>query len=140
MYNHQPTIRTLIEMQGRLCESKNALRRFGSLLVAAVLDRRLRELRDKQIGQVVLDLVLPDLAMGTPAMTICQHATQRLFRSTCGKFTEAEIEKQQERRSCPRCGNEMLQHYGIEEPDCWRCVSLACKYEEIVGSNEEEIG
>jgi hypothetical protein len=134
--SQQPTIRSLIETQSRLFLSKNTLRRFGALVVAGVLDKRLTELRDKQIGQLVFDFVLRDLVMGTPEMTICHHAVVRLTRSTAGRISAEEIERQQERRLCPRCGNEMLRHYGIEEPDCWQCVSLACEHKGIIDSNE----
>ncbi len=134
--SQQPTIRTLIETQSRLFQSKNTLRRFGALVVAGVLDKRLTELRDKQIGQLVFDFVLRDLVMGTPEMTICHHAVVRLTRSTVGRISAEEIEQQYERRSCPRCGIEMLLHYGIDEPNHWQCISLACEYKEIVVSNE----
>jgi hypothetical protein len=134
--SQQPTIRSLIETQSRLFLSKNTLMRFGALVVAGVLDKRLSRLKDKQIGQLVLDFVLPDLVMGTPHMTICQHAVVRLSRSTAGHTSAEEIERQQERRLCPHCGNEMLLHYGIDEPNYWQCISLACEYKEIVVSNE----
>jgi hypothetical protein len=87
------------------------------------------------------DNVGRDLGIVQPEATICYQATRRLFRSTNGRVTE-EPSAQDERPSCPKCGNEMLQHYEIDEPDFYQCVFLRCEYKEHIcyhtGSDEEQ--
>jgi hypothetical protein len=119
----KPTVSVLIDLQRRLAQSENKfLRGFGTLLAAAVLDRHLSELSDRQVGQLMFDEVGRDLGIAQPESTICSQATQRLFRSPGGRLEEVEVELPE----CPRCGNELLRHFGIEEPDYWQCVSLTC--------------
>jgi len=129
----------LIEMQRRLAESQNPfLRRIGALWAAGVLDRHLDALSDRQVGQLMADEVGRDLGIVQPEATICHQATQRLFRSKNGSFT-GEPAARSERPSCPKCGNEMLLHYGIGESDFYQCVFLRCEYKEYVG-NESTAG
>ena len=72
------SIRSLIELQRRLIGSRNFfLRRIGALLGAGALDRQLSELRDKQVGQLMLDFVERDLAIAQPEAVICGQATRR---------------------------------------------------------------
>jgi hypothetical protein len=122
----------LLAMQHRLAESKNPfVRRFGTILTAGVLDKHLAELSDRQIGQLMFDHVGHDLGIAQPEMTICQQATHRLFRSTNRSLIEQTTE-QLGRPPCPKCGNEMLFHYGIDEPDFNQCVFLGCEHKEYV--------
>ena len=130
------SVRGLIELQRRLCQSKSPfLRHIGTLLAAGVLDKHLSELTDHQVGQLMHDEVGRDLGIVQPESTICHQATQRLFRSTNGSFTE-EPPARNERPSCPKCGNEMLLHYGIGKSDFYRCTFLGCEYKEYVGCGE----
>jgi hypothetical protein len=121
----KPSISALITLQRRLAKSENRfVRGFGTLLTAAVLDRTLTRLSDRQVGQLMFDEVGRDLAVAQPEAAICHQATQRLFRSPGGSLEEVEAEPLE----CPVCGNEMLRHFGIDEPDYRECVSLSCKY------------
>jgi hypothetical protein len=129
-------IHKLIELQKRLRQSKSPfVRRVGMLLAAGVLDRHLDALSDRQVGQLMADNVGRDLGIVQPESTICHQATRRLFRSTNGSFTE-EPSAHNERPSCPKCGNEMLLHYGIDEPDFYQCTFLGCGHKEYVGCDE----
>ena len=117
----------LIEIQRMLADSENPFERLvGTLFVAGTLDVRLSKLTDRQIGQLMFDHFRNHLGILLPETTICDHATRRLFRSTNGTFTAEEMEKQRQRTTCPKCGNEMLLHYGIDEPDFLECVLLNC--------------
>jgi hypothetical protein len=135
----QPTIRSLIDIQRRLAGSGNPIGRIGALIAAGVLGRRLAALTDPQIGQLMIDEVDPDLGIAQPEQTICRQATQRLFRSPGGMLTEEDLQKQSQRTQCPLCGNDMLLHYGIDEPDFLECVRLDCGHREyLTGSKGEE--
>ena len=112
------TIRELIKKQRELVDSDNRMKRLaGALLIPAVLAERLAGLADRQVGQLLLDEVWPGLGLG-PESTICLHAADRLRGVSMGEPTK--------RTTCPKCGNEMLLHYGIEEPDHFECVLLRC--------------
>jgi hypothetical protein len=118
---------SLIEMQRRLSNSKRPFERVvGTLFLAGILKERLARLTDRQVGQLMLDLVWNQLGLLDPEMTICQHATQRLFRSTGGNLTAEEIERQEQRPACPMCGSEMIHNFGIDEPDYVECARLDC--------------
>jgi len=94
------------------------------MLASSVLDRRLGALNDRQIGQLMSEEVAPDLLVFQPELTICCQATQRLFRSEKGSFSEDDLASQQQHPPCPKCGNEMLLRYGVDEPDFYECMSL----------------
>jgi hypothetical protein len=129
------SIRSLIELQRRLIGSRNFfLRRIGALLGAGALDRQLSELRDKQVGQLMLDFVERDLGIVQPEATICHQATRRLFRSELGSL----VEEPPLRPPCPVCGNDMLFHYGVDEPDFFECSSLRCEHREYAPYDEEQ--
>jgi len=132
--NHnEPIVESLIDLQRRLLQSKSPfVRRIGTLLAAGALDRHLAELSDKQIGQLLRDDVENDLGVLQPEATICNQATRRLFRSELGSL-EDELPL---RPPCPLCGNDMLFHYGIDEPDFFECPCLSCGHKEYVGSDE----
>ena len=134
--DEKPNVRGLIELQRRLVQSKSPfIRRIGALLGAGALDKHLSELRDKQVGQLMLDFVERDLGIAQPEAVICGQATRRLFRSELGGLEEEPLL----RPPCPECGNEMLFHVGVDEPDFWQCVFLGCQYKEYVG-NETKAG
>ena len=132
------TVCDLIEIQRILACSKNPFERLvGALLVAGMLDVRLAQLTDRQIGQLMFDHFRNYLGILLPETTICDHATRRLFRSAGGSFTTEDWEKQQQRPACPRCANEMLPHVGIDGPDFRQCVLLKCGHKEPLGSKRE---
>lgn len=110
------TIRELIKKQRELVGSDNPMKRLaGALLIPAVLAERLAGLADRQIGQLLLDEVWPCLSPLHPESVLCLHAVDRLRGSPKEKCP-----------ACPKCGNEMLLRYGIDEPDFYECVRLSC--------------
>jgi hypothetical protein len=127
--DEKPTIRGLIELQRRFCQSKSPfIRRIALLITAGALDRHLDALSDRQVGQLMSDNVGRDLGIVQPEATICSQATRRLFRSENGRLEE----EPPLRPPCPKCGNEMLLHYGIDEADFLQCVYLGCGHKEYV--------
>ncbi len=123
-------------MQRRFAHSNNRFERcFGSLMIAGMFEKHLAQLTDRQIGQLMFDLVGGDLPLSQMEVTICHQATLRLFRSAGGSLTAEELAAQQECPSCPECGNEMLLHYGIVERDFRQCTSLECKHKEYISRN-----
>ena len=116
------TIRELIAEQRRRLGSVHPMERLAAaLLIPAVLAKQLAKLADRQIGQLLLDEVWPRLNLLRPESTICLHAVDRLRGSPEEKCP-----------TCPRCGNEMLLHYGIDEPDFFECVLLSCGHRKPV--------
>jgi hypothetical protein len=125
------TVSELIEIQRMLAESDNPFERLvGTLWAAGMLEERLAQLTDRQVGQLMFDVVADQLSILRPGTTICNHATRRLFRSEGAKLTTQDIEKQRQQPACPKCGNERLLHYGIDEPDFLECVLAKCRYTE----------
>ena len=115
------TIQELIEEQRRRLVSGSRVERLAAaLLIPGMLRERLNHLRDRQIGQLLLDEVWSKLNLLGPESTICLEGVDRLRGLKPG-----ELDK---RLSCPKCGNEMLLHYGIDEPDFFECVLLTCGY------------
>jgi hypothetical protein len=49
---------------------------------------------------------------------------------------QGRIEEPPLRPPCPVCGNNMLFHYGVDEPDFFECSSLGCEHREYAGSDE----
>ena len=133
--NDEKPVRRLIDLQRRLLQSKSPfVRRIGTLLAAGALDRHLAELTDTQIGQLIFDEVGNDLGVLQPEAIICHQATRRLFRSEHGSL----VEEPPLRPPCPVCGNDMLFHYGIDEPDFFECSSLGCEHKEYAPYDEEQ--
>ena len=129
------SVRGLIATHRRLGRSRNRfLRGMGNLLAAGLLERRLTELTDRQIGQLMFDEVGRDFRVFQPETTICQQATLRLFRSVNGSISTDDRANQRQHPPCPNCGNEMLFHVGIEEPDFYECVSLNCRHKRSIES------
>jgi hypothetical protein len=102
-----------------------------------MLDMHLAQLTDRQIGQLMFDHFENDLGILQPEMTICTQAIQRLFRSAGGGLRTEDIESQRQRPACPKCRNETLRHYGIDEPDFLECVFLSCGHKEYVSADQE---
>ena len=110
------TIRELIEKQKKLAYSDNPVERIAAaLLIPGALAKQLNRLTNSQIGELLLDEVWSRLNLLHPESTICLHAVDRLRGSAKGKCL-----------ACPKCGNEMTLHYGIDEPDFFECVLLSC--------------
>jgi hypothetical protein len=135
------SVRGLIAMHRWLGRSENRfLRGIGNLFAAGLLDRRLTELSDRQIGQLMVDEVGRDFGVFQPETAICQQATLRLLRSVNGAISRDDLESQRQHPPCPKCGNEMLFHCGIEEPDFCECVSLNCGHKLSIDNDRQEEG
>ena len=90
---------------------------MGALLVAEVLEKRLKELNDRQIGQLLSDVVGDQLCVFGPEMMICQQAAMRLFRSSVRQLATREAESLKRQTTCSKCGSEMLLKFRIDESD-----------------------
>jgi hypothetical protein len=95
-----------------------------------MLEQRLAQLTDRQIGQLMFDVVEDQLSILRPETMICDQATRRLFRSEGGKLTTEDIDREKQRPACPKCSNEMLLHHGIDDQDFLECVLAKCGYRE----------
>jgi hypothetical protein len=64
-----------------------------------------------------------------PELIIVTQAIDRLRRSTGGMITKEEAQENLKQQPvCPKCGNEMFLHYGIDEPDFWLCDCVSCQH------------
>lgn len=136
------TVRELIEAQNRRLKSRDLRERaFCSFFAYGELGRRLPTLADRQIGQLVWDVVLDDLGLVSPAMSISIEASERLFRSIAGARTTARLNVPGALPTCPQCGEEMMHFIGVGEPDYRQCASLNCEHkirEQYVAGVEEQ--
>ena len=80
------TIRELIQEQRRCMRSPNLAERLAAaLLIPHALVKRLRQLRDFDLGQLLDDEVCSRLNLLAPEMTICLEAADRLRRPALSK-------------------------------------------------------
>ncbi len=132
MYGHTTqnlTIRELVEIHRRFTRSGVAFEQVvGTLFVAGVLEKRLKELNDRQIGQLLSDVVGDQLCVFGPEMMICQQAAMRLFRSSVRQLATREAESLKRQTTCSKCGSEMLLKYGIDESDYQECILATCRH------------
>ena len=112
-------VHALIEAQRRVANSKKLSDRFlGAVRLAGLLRKRLAMLTDRQIGQLVSDVVADELRVLGPEMEICEHAVRRLFRSAGGSWAKDDKSAMDEDTPpCPACGSETIYHVGIDESD-----------------------
>ena len=75
------TIRGLIERQRQFASSADPVERFRTIWLTALLDQRLSECPDRQIGRL-MDLVQERLGILEPEFSISEHAKRRLLRSS----------------------------------------------------------
>jgi hypothetical protein len=66
-------VRALIEKQRHLSSSTDLAKRFRTLWVAALLDRRLAHCTDRQLGEL-MDFVQERFGIFEPEMAVCHHA------------------------------------------------------------------
>jgi hypothetical protein len=125
----------LIREQRRLANSKRLSDRFlGAVRLAGMLRQRLAKLTDRQIGQLVSDVVADEFRVLGPEMEICEHAVRRLFRSEGGRWAEGEKSAMDEDTPpCPACGSETIYQVGIDEPDFLLCVRANCEHKVTLG-------
>jgi len=128
-------VHALIEAQRRLMNSKHPFAQVvGTLWVAGTLKRRLAQLTDRQIGQLLWDHVLDELTLFGPDAAICEHAVRRLLRSEGGSWTENDKSVMDEDTPpCPACGSETVHHIGIDEPDFLLCARVDSGHKESLG-------
>ncbi len=133
-YDDEPSIRNLIERLRKLGESPRPLDRLYAVAVDSALSDHLNELSDHQIGQLLFDFCWAECYFNSPELTIVTQAIDRLRRSTGGAVTKEEAQESlRPQPVCPKCGNEMFLHYGIDEPDFWLCDRVACRHKRYVG-------
>ena len=126
--------RDIIKRQRKLGESPHPIDRLRAVAVGGALSDRLNELSDRQIGQLLFDFCWPELYLNGPELIIVTQAIDRLRRSTGGAVTNEEAQDNLKQQPvCPKCGNEMFLHYGIDEPDFWLCDYVACRHKRYVG-------
>jgi hypothetical protein len=80
------------EQRTRLRSSNPAERLAAALLIPALLTKRMRQLNDGQIGQLLEDEVWPNLTLLAPESTICLVAADRLRRHANRQPTFNEFE------------------------------------------------
>jgi hypothetical protein len=123
----------LIKRQRKLGESPRPIDRLRAVVLGGALGDRLNGLSDRQIGQLLFDFCWPELYVDGPELIVVTQAIDRLRRSTGGVITNQEAgESLKQQPVCPKCGNEMFLHYGIDEPDFWLCDRVACLHKRYV--------
>jgi hypothetical protein len=134
-FNDEPrSTRYLIERLRKLGESPRPLDRLYAVAMDSALTDRLNELSDRQIGQLLFDFCWPELYVDGPELIIVTQAIDRLRRSTGGAVTNEETQESLKQQPvCPKCGNEMFLHYGIDEPDFWLCDCVGCRRKRYIG-------
>jgi len=132
----------LLEAQRRFANSKRLSDRFfGPMCIAGLLRKCLAKLTDRQVGQLVSDVVADELRVLSPEMEICEHAVRRLFRSAGGCWRDQDTSVVDDAMPpCPLCGSETTYHVGIDEPDFLLCVRADCEHKEQLGicADDEE--
>jgi hypothetical protein len=124
--------RYLIERQRKLGESRRPIDQLRALAVGGTLSDRLNGLSDRQIGQLLFDFCWPELYVDGPELIIVTQAIDRLRRSPGRAVTNEEAQDNlKQQPGCPKCGNEMFLHFGIDEPDFWLCDRVACRRKRI---------
>lgn len=104
------------------------------MVLGAAFGDRLNELSDRQLGQLLFNFCWAECYFNSPELTIVTQAIDRLRRSTGGTVTHEEAQDRMKQQAvCPKCGNEMFLHYGIDEPDFWLCDYLGCRNKRYVG-------
>jgi hypothetical protein len=136
-FDDELSTQDLIKRQQKLGASPLVVDRLTAMVVGRTLSARLHALSDRQIGQLLFDFCWAELYVDGPELSMVTQAIDRLRRSTGGGITNEEAQggpKQQP--VCPKCGNEMFLHYGIDEPDFWLCDYGACGRKRYVGEQE----
>ena len=84
----------LIEAHRRVAHSDGLFHRFiECILLAEKLKKRLGELTDRRIAELLDVVVCDSLQAFSPEIVICEQAAARLLRSPAGSFTEQGRQK-----------------------------------------------
>jgi len=84
-------LQALIEAHRRVAHSDGLFDRFiECILLAEKLKKRLDELTDRRIAELLDVVVCDSLQAFSPEIVICEQAAARLFRSPAGSFTEQD--------------------------------------------------
>jgi hypothetical protein len=133
-FDDELSTRYLIKRQRKLGESPRPIDRLNAVILGGALSHRLNGLSDRQIGQLLFDFCWVEFHLNGPELIICTQAIDRLRRSTGGAVTNEEAQESLKQQPvCPKCGNEMFLHYGIDEPDFWLCDYVSCRHKRYVG-------
>ena len=125
----EPSVRNLIQRLRKLSESSRPIDRLRAVVLGVALGDHLNRLSDRQIGRLLFDFCWPELYVDGPELIIVTQAIDRLRRSTGGAVTNEEAQDSLKLQPvCPKCGNEMFLHYGIDEPDFWLCDYVDCQH------------
>ena len=132
-FDDELSTRYLIKRQRKLGESPLLIDRLTAMILGSALSDRLNELCDRQIGQLLFDFCWAECYFNSPELIIVTQAIDRLRRSTGGVITNEEAQDNLKQQPvCPKCGNEMFLHYGIDEPDFWLCDYVSCRHKRHV--------
>ncbi|MBZ5615671.1 MAG: hypothetical protein LAO23_16820 [Acidobacteriia bacterium] len=129
-YDDELSTRDLIRRQQKLGASPLVVDRLTAMVLGNRLDDRLKGFSDRQIGQLLFDFCWAELYVDGPELSIVTQAMDRLRRSTGGAVTNEEAPVKQQ-PVCPKCGNGMFLHYGIDDLDFWLCDYVTCRHKEI---------
>ena len=122
----------LIKRQRKLSESPRPMDGLTALILGSALSDHLKGLNDRQIGQLLFDFCWTEFHLNGPELIICSHAIDRLRSSKGGAITNEEAQEGlKQQPACPKCGNAMFLHYGIDEPDFWLCDCVGCRQSEL---------
>jgi len=84
-------LQALIEAHRRVAHSDGLFDRFlECIALAEKLKKRLGELPDRRIAELLDVVVCDSLQAFSPEIVICEEAAARLFRSPAGSFTEQD--------------------------------------------------
>jgi hypothetical protein len=75
------TLRELFRYQRRLAASQDLLKRLSTLWIGLLLRERLARCSDREVGDL-LSMVQDGLGIFSPDFAVCEHAKQRLLRSS----------------------------------------------------------
>ncbi len=131
-------VQGLIQAQRMLAKSKHPYAQVVAVLwISGTLKKHLARLRDRQIGQLLWDHLLPELRVFGPEEAICEDAVKRLVRSGGGPWREQDDSLTNPATPpCPVCGSDTFYHIGIDEPDFLLCGLVDCGHKEPLGVSE----
>ena len=132
-FDDELSARDLIKRQQKLGASPLLVDRLTAMALGGALSNRLNGFSDRQMGQLLFDFCWPECYFNSPELIIVTQAIDRLRRSTGGVITPEEAQENlRPQPVCPKCGNQMFLHYGIDEADFWLCDFVGCGHKRYV--------